>query len=98
MEIQPLLIDETLKFIDSYVKKAKVTIAGVEKEYPIFKTKIEGKEIKKFVYITNETGLISDARLIDAQGRNIHVKKMNIVKDKHGFMIVFKINLKIEGV
>lgn len=97
MEIQQLLLDESLKFISGFIKKAKITIAGVEEEFDIHSTKIDGNKLSKRVYLTSETGLITTAKLIDGQGRDIHVKSINIIKGGKGFMVVFQIELKIEG-
>lgn len=97
MEVQKLLLDEVLKFVDSYAKKAVVTIDGVKKEYDVYRTSIQGNQLKKMVYIENETGKITNAILVDSQGRNLFIKDMNIVKKEEGFMIVFKLDIKIEG-
>lgn len=95
-EIQNLLIDETLNFIDTFIKKAKVTIDGVEIEKDIYRTKREGNTLRKYVYLDNETGLITRAALVDAQGRELYVKNLNYQKGGDGFMITFPIQQTIE--
>lgn len=98
MEVQQLLLDEVLNFVDSYARKAVVTIDGVKKEYEVHRTDIKGNQLKKMVFIENEIGTITNAILVDSQGRNLFVKDMNILKKEDGFMIVFKLDIKIEGV
>lgn len=95
-EIQNLLIDETLNFIDTFIKKAKVTIDGVKIEKEIYRTKKDGDTLRKYVYLDNETGLITRAALVDAQGRELYVKNLNYQKGGDGYMIVFPIKQTIE--
>lgn len=97
MEIQQLLVDEVLKFVDDYARKAVVTIDGVKKEYEVYRSDIQGNRLKKMVFIENDMGTITNAILVDSQGRNIFVKDMRISKKEDGFMIVFKLDIKIEG-
>lgn len=91
-----LLEDATLQFWDGFIAGAKVTIDGVESDYPIFKTLIEGKRLKKFVYLQTEMGLLTHARLVDAQGREVRAKDMNIRKNEDGLMVTFFLSIRIE--
>lgn len=95
-----LLEDETLKFWDRLIVGAKVSIDGVEKDYPIHESSyIEGNTLKKFVYLSTESGLITHAYIYDQHGRQIREKEMNIQKGQDGIMITFFLALEIkEGV
>lgn len=97
LEIQQLFLDELLKHGEQLSRKAVVTIDGVERDFSFFRSEIIGNRLQKMVYIENETGTISRAILVDSQGRNLHVKDMDIIKGPHGFMIVFRVDIKIEG-
>lgn len=95
--IQQLLADETAKFIDGYVRSAVVTIDGNDVAYPIHKTLRDGNKLKKYVYLSSETGRITHAKLVDANGRELQTKTMDVTKGKDGFVIAFVIDIKIEG-
>lgn len=97
MPIKQLLLDETLNFIDTYVKEAVININGTDTVYPIFKTKREPNRLKKFVYMQSETGEVSNAKLVDAQGRELQAKALDVQKNEDGLMIVFVIDLAIKG-
>ena len=97
MEIQQVFVDEMLKFAESYGKKAIITVGGVEREYTVFKTTIEGNEFKKMVFIDDVEGHITNARMVDAMGRNLYVKEYNIVKGPDGFMVLFRMKIIVEG-
>lgn len=95
-----LLEDETLKFWDRLIVGAKVTIDGVVRDYPIHESSyIEGKVLKKFVYLEDEAGHITHAYIYDQHGRRIREKTMNIRKGEDGLMVTFFLGLEIkEGV
>lgn len=95
-EIQQLLVDETLKFIDQFAVKAKVAIDGNVIEKEIYKSKLQGDTLRKYVYLSEEKGLVTRAALIDSQGRELYTKELNYQKGIQGFMIVFPITQKIE--
>lgn len=97
MPIQQILVDETAEFIDGYVKKAVVTINGTDVDYPIHKTIYDGKRIKKLVYLQSETGRITGAKIVDAHGRDLQTKDIDINKDGNGLVIAFVIEVKTEG-
>lgn len=94
--ITDLYLDQTLDFLRDLPKSAKVTINGTETEHDIFRTLVEGQTIKHFVYLSNETGVITSAKLIDAQQRDLQTKTYNVTKGPDGFTIVFVTELKIE--
>ncbi|MGE7621682.1 hypothetical protein ACQKMD_01145 [Viridibacillus sp. NPDC096237] len=89
--IQDLLIDETLKFYDGLIKKAKIIIDGNEIEKEIYKTVKDGDTLRKYVYLDVEKGLVTKASLVDAQGRELYVKVLNHQKGNKGYAIVFPI-------
>ncbi|MEK4712229.1 hypothetical protein [Sporosarcina sp. FSL K6-5500] len=95
-----LLEDETLKFWDRLIVGAKVTIDGIERDYPIHESSyIEGNTLKKFVYLESESGHVTHAYVYDQHGRQIREKKMNIQKGEDGLMVTFFLSLEIkEGV
>ncbi|GKV54229.1 hypothetical protein NCCP2222_01760 [Sporosarcina sp. NCCP-2222] len=95
-----LLEEETLKFWDRLIVGAKVTIDGVERDFPIHESSyIEGNQLKKFVYLDTDKGNVTKARLIDMHGRSIQEKNMAINKGEHGIMITFFLAIEIkEGV
>ncbi len=97
MPIQQILVDETTGIIDLYVKKAVITINGVDVEYPIFKTIREGNKLKKLVYLQSETGRISGAKIVDAHDRDLQTMVIDITKDVNGLVIAFVIDIKTEG-
>lgn len=96
METEQLLVDATLDFMSGYIRKAKITIDDIEKEYEITKSSIRNNTIRKYVFLTTETGVISSAKLIDAQGRTLRSKNVDIKKGPDGFMIVFVYRLIVE--
>ncbi|WP_060210495.1 hypothetical protein [Sporosarcina koreensis] len=95
--IQKLFADELARYADSYVRSAVVTIEGKDVDYPIYKTIRDGNKLKKLVYLTSETGRITGAKLVDANGRELQTKTMDVAKGKDGFVIAFVIEVKIEG-
>ncbi|MED4455893.1 hypothetical protein [Metabacillus fastidiosus] len=95
-EIQSLLVDETLNFIDSLIKKAKIIINGREIEKDIHRTKKDGDVLRKYIYLDVEKGLVTRAALVDAQGRELYVKALNHQKGNKGYLIVFPIKQSIE--
>lgn len=97
-EIQDLLVNETLNFIDSLIVKAKVTIDGNEIEKKIEKTKRDSNTLRKYVYLDVEKGYISRAALVDVQGRELYVKELNFQKGNKGFVITFPIKQSLEVV
>ncbi|WP_153732522.1 hypothetical protein [Sporosarcina obsidiansis] len=95
-----LLEDETLKFWDRLMVGAKVTIDGTERDYPIHPSSyIEGNTLKKFVYLSTESGHVTHAYIHDQHGRRIREKTMDIKKDGNGLMVTFFLSLEIkEGI
>jgi len=95
-----LLEDETLKFWDRLIVGAKVTIDGMERDYPIHPSSyIDGNTLKKFVYLEDEPGHVTHAYIYDQHGRRIRETGMNIRKGEDGMMITFFFALEMkEGI
>lgn len=91
-----LLEEETLKFWDRLMVRSKVTIDGVSREFPLQFSEIEGKILRKFVYIDDVMGTITKAVLIDNQGREYLPKAVNVKKNDVGQMIAFVIEVDIQ--
>ncbi|MEK4247090.1 hypothetical protein MKZ20_17475 [Psychrobacillus sp. FSL K6-2684] len=96
MGVQQILIEQTINYIDSLVHSAKLVIDGMEVSKNIYKTVKNGAELKKYVYLENETGTITKAALIDANGRELVTREAQFEKGPDGFMIVFPFTLKVE--
>lgn len=98
-EIQQLLVDKILQYIDSIAVKARVTIDGVDIVKDVYVTKYDGVTLRKYIYLEGERGLVTRAALTDIEGRELYVKdNLNYEKGAQGYMIVFPITQKIEGV
>lgn len=95
-----LLQEETLKFWERLMVGAKVTIDGIEEEYPIHPSSYtEGNVLKKFVYLEDESGHVTHTYIHDQHGRPIREKTMNIRKGENGLIVTFFFQLDIkEGV
>ena len=99
MAIQPRYTSAILEAIKSLGAKAVVTINGVEREYPLLNTIQTENTIKHFVYLENETGTITSAKLVDSVGRELQTYTTVVEKGVNGFTIVFAITIEIkEGI
>lgn len=96
MSLKPLYVNLVRGFASNLGVKAKVTIDGTIKDCDIFRTSIEEESIKKFVYIDEGVGHITEAKLVDSSERELDVKSLDIQKGEDGYMIVFQTSLKIE--
>lgn len=97
MAVQPLLLDLTREYVSSLPAGAKVTINNEVIDYPIFRTIIDGVSVKKYVYIDEDVGHISKGALVDSLGRELDVKEFEVTKGEDGFMLVFIIDVTLEG-
>ena len=95
--IHQLLVDMTMDFIQSIASKAVVTMDGIEHQYDFYRVERDGNVLKKYVYLSTEIGTITNARVVDVQGRNLESYTSHIEKGPDGFMIVFYLALKVEG-
>lgn len=93
-----LLEDETLKFWDRFIVGAQITLDGQEIDYPIFRKRIEGRVLKVFIHLQSETGHVTKASIVDAHGREVRYRDMNIKKSEDGLMAVFALGVEIKEV
>jgi hypothetical protein len=94
--IQPRYLEIIRDAADTAVAKAIVTINGEQKEFPIYRTIVDGMTVRKYVYIQQDTGYITNAVLLDNAGNQLAVKTHNVQKGTDGFMICFEMNIKLE--
>lgn len=97
MAINKLEIDLIIDFIMNLPRKAIITIAGIDVEYPISKTSRDGNKISRYILIEEEVGLITKARLVDSLGRDLETYTTSIDKGADGFNIKFSTSIKVEG-
>lgn len=97
VEVKQLLLDQITNFTSSLVHKAVLTLDGIEKDYDIFRTKIENGKVRKFVYLGSGAGHVTNARLIDNARRDLYISDSNIAKTEDGLMIVIDINISVKG-
>ena len=91
-----LLRDMTLNYWNNMMTGAKVTIDSEQRDYEIHPSSyIEGNVLKKFVYLSTETGHITEAYLHDRDGRRIESQTMSVKKSDNGLMITFYFELDI---
>ena len=97
VEVKRLLLDQITNFTSNLTHKAVLTIDGIEKDYDIFRTKIENGKVRKFVYLGSGAGHVTNARLIDNARRDLYISDSNIAKTEDGLMIVIDINISVKG-
>lgn len=83
--------------LSAYIDRGRVKLDGVSKEMPIFKTTIDGNKVRKFLYLVEEKGKISEACLLNASGAALAVKPMSMTKAEDGVMVVFEFDLDIKN-
>ncbi|MCP1358775.1 hypothetical protein [Aneurinibacillus migulanus] len=96
MVIQPRYLDIIRDAADAAVAKSLVTINGEQKEFPIYRTLVDGYKIRKYIYIQNDTGHITNAVLLDHAGNQLAIKPHNVQKGTDGFVICFELEIKLE--
>jgi hypothetical protein len=94
--IQPRYLDVIRDAADAAVAKSLVTINGEQKEFPIYRTLVDGYKIRKYIYIQNDTGHITNAVLLDHAGNQLAIKSHNVQKGTDGFVICFELEIKLE--
>lgn len=97
VEVKQLLVDTVTNFISNTINKAVLEIDGVERDYDIFRTKIEPGKVRKFVYLDSDVGHVTKARLVDSARRDLYVSDTSINKMQDGLMVMFNINVSING-
>lgn len=96
MAIQALYRSAILEAIKKLGEKAIVTIGGVAREYPLHNTLQTDDTIKHFVYLENETGTITSAKLVDSIGRELQTYNTVVEKGQDGLVIVFAVKIEIK--
>lgn len=95
MAIQPLYRSAILESIKKLGARAVVTIGGVAREYPLLNTLQTDDTIKHFVYLENETGSITSAKLVDSIGRELQTYNTVVEKGQNGLTVVFAVKIDI---
>lgn len=97
VQTKQLFLDSITNYASNLIHKAVLEIDGVEKDFEITRTKISNGRITKYVHLDSGDGLITKARLIDNQRRDLIYNEMNIYKLDDGFMMVFTITIEVKG-
>lgn len=81
---------------DQTLNKVKIIVDGTEIEKDVYRSRIQGDTLWKYVKIDETTqGLITKAALVDSMEREWYVKDLNYQKGQKGFVIAFPIRLRI---
>lgn len=97
-EIKSFYVDEIRRRAAAIAKKATVTIAGVDYNYPITKTVIRDGFFKHYIEIEDEpVGNIEKAVLLDENNIELYVDDTLIEKGRDGWQIAFKTFLLISN-
>lgn len=95
-KIENFYIEEIRRRAASIAKKAIVTIAGEDYEYPIVKTVIRNGFFKHYISVEDEpVGDIERAVLVNENGIPLQTDDTLIEKGRNGWMISFKVFLLI---
>lgn len=95
MAIKEAYKSAMLDFIKTLGVKAVITIGGQAHEFPILDTLVDGDTLKHFVYLQNETGTITSAKLVDNQMRELQTHDAVIQKGADGLVVVFGVTVNI---
>lgn len=96
MAAKKILLNSLTNFTSNLIHKAILEIDG-EKEYDIFRTKVENGVIKKFVYLSHAAGTVTSGRLIDKQMRTLIFDDCNITQSEDGLLVLFEIKISVKG-
>lgn len=96
MAIKEAYRSAMLDFIKTLGVKAVITIGGHTLEFPILDTSIDGGTLKHFVYLQNEAGTITSAKLVDKQMRELQTHDAKIEKGADGLVVVFGVTVNIK--
>lgn len=96
MAIKEAYRSAMLDFIKTLGVKAVITIGGQTLEFPILDTLVDGNTLKHFVYLQNETGTITSAKLVDNQMRELQTHDAKIEKGVDGLVVVFGVTVNIK--
>lgn len=97
VQVKQHLLDQVTNYISNLAVKAVLTVDNVDKDYDIFRTKISDGVVRKYIYIDDQIGHITKARLIDNQRRDLIYSDVNIKKLDDGLMVLFTIKLTVGG-
>lgn len=92
-----IVIDRTLAFLRDMAKHAVVTIDGEDMVKPFDSQEIEGDSVKTYVYLDEGHGLVTEAKLVDAQGIELDKYTTSIEPSEDGLMIVFTLSVVLKG-
>lgn len=92
-----IVIDRTLAFLRDMAKQAVVTMDGQEITKSFDSQEIEGDTVKTYVYLDDGHGLVTEAKLVDAQGIELDKYTTSIEPSEDGLMIVFTLSVLLKG-
>jgi len=93
-----IVIDRTLDFLKKMAKKAIVTIDDQQKEIEFHSQLIESDTVKTYVYLDDQHGLVTEAKLVDEHGIELDKYTTHIEQSEDGLMIVFTLSVVLKGV
>lgn len=92
----PVLQEMLITYLDALLHSGKVKINGIYADYTFFKTAIAGNSIRKYIYLSEEKGLIEEAQLFSNAGELLAVKPLEITKEEDGLVIAFEFRLTVQ--
>lgn len=95
-QMQPILVTETLNFIDGIVAKAVATIDDQQVEKEVWRTVWKDGVLRKYVNFDEEKGHITRVALVDRQGRELYIKLLDYKKGSTGYIVAFDFTQKIK--
>lgn len=93
-----IVIDRTLEFLRDMPKKAILKIDGNDVEKSFHSKVIENDTIKIYIYLNEGHGVVTEAKIVDAQNIELDKYTTNIEHSEDGLMIVFTLNVTMKGV
>lgn len=96
--VAQIVIDRTLEFLKTMAKKAVVTIDGQQQEKAFHSQQIEGDTVKTYVYLDDGHDIVTEAKLVDAQGIELDQYTIRVEQSEDGLMIVFTLSVLLKGV
>lgn len=97
--IQPILLDHILNDMSARFDHAVVDIDGTKERYPIHNTIVNGRSVRKYVYIKDSVSTekkILGASLIDKEGNVLANQPLNVIKSDKGFLISFEFVVEVK--
>lgn len=96
--VKRIVIDRTLEFLKTMIKKAVVTIDGQQVEKELHSQLVENDTVKTYVYLDDGHGTVTEAKLVDQQGIELDTYAVHIEQSEDGLMIVFTLSVAMKGV